>query len=114
MALSREKKLMEKQWMSRDKFDDVLEGALGYVTRVGDATSQLVNVAVLWGQNPNESISGRSWRMKDKSKGWGWARASIDYVFDDNHCERAYINDVARAEKTIQEAKPKKKAAPKK
>ena len=52
--------------------------------------------------------------MKDKSKGWGWARASIDYVFDDNHCERAYINDVARAEKTIQEAKPKKKAAPKK
>ena len=105
---------MEKQWMSRDKFDDVLEEALGYVTRVGDATSQLVNVAVLWGQNPNESISGRSWRMKDKSKGWGWARASIDYVFDDNHCERAHINDVDRAKKTVEESKPKKKAAPKK
>ena len=114
MALSRETQLMEKQWMSQNKLDQVLQEALGYVTRIGDASSQLVNVALLWGQNPNESVSGRSWRMKDKSKGWGWARASIDYVFDDNHCERAYINDVARAEKTVQEAKPKKKAASKK
>lgn len=104
MALSREKKLMEKQWMSRDKFDDVLEEALGYVTRVGDATSQLVNVAVLWGQNPNESISGRSHRMKDKSKAWKWLNATVDYVFDENHCERAYVNDVARAQKTVEEA----------
>lgn len=95
---------MEKQWMSRDKFDDVLEEALGYVTRVGDATSQLVNVAVLWGQNPNESISGRSHRMKDKSKAWKWLNATVDYVFDENHCERAYVNDVARAQKTVEEA----------
>lgn len=104
MALSREKKLMEKQWMSRDKFDDVLEEALGYVTRVGDATSQLVNVAVLWGQNPNESISGRSHRMKDKSKAWKWLNATVDYIFDENHCERAYVNDVARAQRTVEEA----------
>ena len=114
MALGRETHLMEKQWMSQNKLDEALEEALGYVTRVGDATSQLLNVAFLWGQNPNESISGRSWRMKDKSKGWGWARASIDYVFDDNHCERAHINDVDRAKKTVEESKPKKKAAPKK
>jgi len=95
---------MEKQWMSRDKFDDVLEEALGYVTRVGDATSQLVNVAVLWGQNPNESISGRSHRMKDKSKAWKWLNATVDYIFDENHCERAYVNDVARAQRTVEEA----------
>ena len=104
---------MEKQWMSRDKFDEVLEEALGYVTRVGDATSQLVNVAILWGDNANESVSGRSHRLKDKSKAWAWLNASIDYVFDDSHCERAYNNDVARAEKTIQEAKPKKKTTKK-
>ena len=104
MALSREKKLMEKQWMSRDKFDDVLEEALGYVTRVGDATSQFVNVALLWGDNANESVSGRSHRLKDKSKGWRWLNASIDYVFDENHCERSYVNDVARAKKTLKEA----------
>jgi len=105
---------MEKQWMSRDKFDEVLEEALGYVTRVGDATSQLINVAVLWGDNANESVSGRSHRLKDKHKAWGWLNASIDYIFDHDHCERSYLNDVARAEKTVQEAKPKKKAAPKK
>ena len=40
---------MEKRWMSRDKWDEVLEEAFGYATRVGDATSQLVNVAVLFG-----------------------------------------------------------------
>ena len=104
---------MEKQLMSRDKFDEVLEEALGYVTRVGDATSQLVNVALLWGDNANESVSGRSHRLKDTHKAWGWLNASIDYVFDEDHCERAYLNDVARAEKTVQEAKPKKKTTKK-
>ena len=95
--------------MSQDKLDEVVQEALGYVTRVGDATSQLVNVAILFGDNPNESVSGRSHRLKDKSKAWRWLNASIDYLFDQDHCERAYINDVARAEKTVQEAKPKKK-----
>lgn len=104
MALNREMKLKEKQLISQDKLDEALEAALGYVTRVGDAASQLVNVALLWGKNPNESVSGRSWRMKDQSKGWGWVKASIDYVFDENHCERAYINDVARAKKTVEES----------
>lgn len=104
---------MEKQWMSRDKFDEVLEETLGYVTRVGDATSQLVNVAILFGDNANESVSGRSHRLKDKHKAWAWLGASIDYVFDENHCERAYNNDVARAAKTLSESKPKKKTAKK-
>jgi hypothetical protein len=95
---------MEKQLMSQDKLDEVLEEALGYVTRVGDATSQLVNVALLWGDNANESVSGRSHRLKGESKAWGWLNATIDYVFDENHCERAYVNDVARAKKTVEEA----------
>lgn len=105
---------MENQWMSQDKLDEVLEEALAYVTRVGDATSQLVNVAILFGDNANESVSGRSHRLKSKSKAWKWANAAIDFVFDENHCERAYLNDVARAAKTLNEAKPKKKATPKK
>jgi len=90
--------------MSRDKFDDVLEEVLGYAVRVGDATSQLMNVAVLFGDNANESISGRSHRMKDKSKAWKWLNATVDYIFDENHCERAYVNDVARAQRTVEEA----------
>jgi hypothetical protein len=104
---------MEKQLMSRDKFDEVLEETLGYVTRVGDATSQFINVAILFGDNANESVSGRSHRLKDKSKAWAWLGASIDYVFDENHCERAYNNDVARAAKTLSESKPKKKTTKK-
>jgi len=99
--------------MSRDKFDEVLEETIGYVTRVGDATSQLINVTILFGDNANESVSGRSHRLKDKSKAWAWLGASIDYVFDENHCERAYNNDVARAAKTLSESKPKKKTTKK-
>jgi len=90
--------------MSQNKVDEVLEEAIKYVTRVGDASSQLVNVALLWGDNANESVSGRSHRLKDKHKAWNWVNATIDYVFDQDHCERAYINDVARAKKTVEEA----------
>jgi hypothetical protein len=99
--------------MSQDKFDEVLQETLEYVTRVGDATSQLINVAILFGDNANESVSGRSHRLKDKSKAWSWVNASIDYVFDQDHCERSYLNDVARAAKTLNEAKPKKKSTKK-
>jgi hypothetical protein len=104
---------MEKQWMSRSKIDEALNETLNYVTRIGDATSQLVNVAVLFGDNANESVSGRSHRLKDKHKAWAWLGASIDFVFDENHCERAYNNDVARAAKTLSESKPKKKTTKK-
>jgi len=90
--------------MSQSKVDEALTEVLGYVTRVGDATSQLVNVAVLLGDNANESVSGRSHRLKEVSKPWNWVNASIDYVFDEDHCERAYHNDVARAKKTLEEA----------
>ena len=105
---------MEKQLMSQDKLDTALKEALNYVVRVGDATSQLVNVAVLFGDNANESVSGRSHRLKDKHKAWAWLGASIDFVFDDNHCERAYNNDVARAAKTLGESNTKKKTTKKK
>lgn len=105
---------MEKQLMSQDKVDTALKEALEYVVRVGDATSQLVNVAVLFGDNANESVSGRSHRLKDKHKPWAWLGASIDFVFDENHCERAYNNDVARAAKTLGESNIKKKTTKKK
>ena len=100
VALKREVHLTEKQWMSQNKLGNVLE----YFVRVGDATSQLVNVAILLGDNANESVSGRSHRLKEVSKSWGWVNASIDYIFDEDHCERAYLNDVARAKKTLDEA----------
>ena len=100
--------------MSQDKVDAALKEALNYVVRVGDATSQLVNVAVLFGDNANESVSGRSHRLKDKHKAWAWMNSSINFVFDDDHCERAYNNDVTRAAKTLGESNTKKKTTKKK
>ena len=95
---------MEKQWMSREKLEEVLDEALNYVIRVGDASSQLVNVALLFGDNANESVSGRAYRLRNKSKGWNALRAAINFAFDDNHCEQAYLKDVDRAKNTVKEA----------
>jgi hypothetical protein len=87
--------------MSQNKLD----GLLKYAIRVGDASSQLLNVAVLLGDNANESVSGRSHRMKEVSKSWSVLNTVIDFVFlGTDHCERAYFNDVTRAKKTIDEA----------
>ena len=76
---------------------------VSYLIRVGDATSQWVNVAFLFGENPNESISGRAWRMHDESKVWGIAYWTINKVFflEDNHCEAAFLSDYQRAAELV-------------
>lgn len=76
---------------------------LEYFIRVGDATSQLLNVLIFMGQNPNESISGRSWRLR-QNWFWGKMRILVDWVFSPvqvSHCEKAHTNDVARAARLI-------------
>lgn len=61
-----------------------------WIKRLGDATSQWFNVA-LWNGDPNECISGRSWREGRKIRIW------IDRLFrlfgDKDHCRRAYQKD---------------------
>lgn len=71
-----------------------------YWHRLGDATSQLLNVALLNG-NPNESISGRAWRS-----GWARVRAAIDAVLGAGHCRGAYLWDIARAVRLIETVPP--------
>lgn len=74
---------------------------LYYFVRVGDATSQLLNVTLLLGTNANESISGRSWRLRHRI-GWSQARFAIDLLFcpvQKYHCQTAHENDLARAKK---------------
>jgi len=90
--------------MSQNSADKVLQETISYLTRVGDATSQLVNVTFLFGINANESVSGRSHRLKQKHKSWKWLNAAIDFTLDQDHCERAYYNDLVRAKNTIAEA----------
>ena len=66
--------------------------------KIGDAISQLVNVALLprhTETTANESVSGRAYR-----EGWRAARW-IDAVFfwqrNPHHCEGAYLADLKRA-----------------
>lgn len=63
-----------------------------YLTRIGDALSQLLNAA-LFGGHPNESISGLAWRENRPWRPW------IDRLlwFDKDHCRNAYENDLAYA-----------------
>ena len=70
--------------------------------KIGDAISQLLNVSLLSRHkytNANESISGRCHRC-------GWKRAekvinTLFYVFEKDHCRKAYIADISRAKQLI-------------
>lgn len=71
-----------------------------YLVRLGDALSQLANVMLLNG-DANESISGRAHR-----EGWMKAKRLIDAIcapWELQHCRIAYLADVARAKKLIEE-----------
>jgi hypothetical protein len=79
------------------------EAVKNYAYRVGDATSQLANVALLFGMNPNESISSRSYRCR-ASWHWNAARVCIDLLFrplEKEHCRSAYLRDLKRASEMI-------------
>ena len=76
-----------------------------YVIRVGDATSQWLNVVLLLSQNPNESISGRAYRMQNV---WLWnkIRISIDWLafpLETDHCKKSHDADVSRAAKLMRD-----------
>ena len=68
------------------------------IIKIGDALSQLVNVALLpthRSTTANESISGRAHRM-----GWRRVERVIDLVFspiEREHCKKAHESDIDRA-----------------
>ena len=72
------------------------------IIKIGDALSQLVNVALLPGHRQttaNESISGRAHRCGWRAERW------IDAIFrpwEKDHCRRAHEADLARAMKLLQ------------
>jgi len=86
----------------RNKF---LSAILDYLHRIGDALSQLLNVIVFNSKNPNESISGRSWRMRH-CYFWGKMRVLIDWLaspFEEDHCQKSHQADVSRAARLLRE-----------
>ena len=85
-------------------------GVRDYFIRIGSATSQLVNVVVLFGDNPNESISGRSYRMaKEGRRRWSHLQSILNLFFSifgqKDHCYKAYLTDVTEARLLVAEHK---------
>lgn len=67
-----------------------------WLLQVGTALSQLLNT-LLWGW-ADESLSSRSWRMKDRRSRWRWMRFGIDSILGANHCQDAYISERKRTQ----------------
>lgn len=72
--------------------------------KIGDALSQLLNVAFLpdvHKTTANESVSGRAYRC-----GWTFVQKVIDLIFspwEKEHCRLSHEADVARARRLIQQ-----------
>jgi hypothetical protein len=72
--------------------------------KIGDALSQLLNVAFLPNHketNANESVSGRAWRQ-----GWLSTVIFIDWLFawwEKDHCRLAYEADIQKARDFIKQ-----------
>ena len=89
-----------------DAFYSVLRFALRYVLTVGDALSQVANVVLFLGDNANESVSGRAWRLRNKYLFWGIMRKVIDWLaapLEADHCEASHKADVSRAAKLLRD-----------
>lgn len=61
--------------------------------QIGLALDQLANTLI--GGYADESLSARSWRMRERSTGWARARKYIDLLFwrQPNHCQEAYESE---------------------
>ena len=83
-----------------------LQPLFNYLIRVGDSISQVINVTLLFGDNANESVSGRAWRLHKRSVIWNGVKITIDYMaspFEIDHCEASHKADVSRAARLLRE-----------
>ena len=76
-----------------------------YIVRVGDAISQLLSVAFFFGDNPNESLSGRAYRQGRIQWPWVVLKTAINIIFfwQEDHCREAYFADLKRARQLIRD-----------
>lgn len=93
-------------WFSNCDVRSIGSSVLSYGLRVGDGLSQLANVVIFFGDNPNESVSGRSFRQKHY---WFWGKMLllIDFLFlpfQKEHCRKSHENDVRRASILLKES----------
>ena len=89
-------------WDYKSGWRSFLHSLRAYLLRVGYGLSQLLNV-LIGGENTGESISGRAWRLKDRT-GWKQIRIVIDWAFSPlqkNHCKLSHSEDIYRARSLI-------------
>lgn len=77
-------------------------GIISYFKRIFDSISQFINVAIFFGDNSNECVAGRAYRLR-REPFWGFMKRAIDilFFFDADHCYQAYNDDLSRAAKTM-------------
>jgi len=93
-------------WVIEPSERGFIVGLCRYGVRVGDAVSQLVNVVVFLSDNPNESVSGRSYREKHHWF-WGKMHTVINLLFSpfhQDHCQKAHEADIKRASRLLKGA----------
>ena len=80
-----------------------LQPLFNYIVLVGDAISQLLSVAFFFGDNPNESLSGRAYRKGRLHWPWTVLKTAINIIFfwQEDHCRTAYFADLKRARQTL-------------
>lgn len=73
---------------------------LKYINNVLIGFDQFINT-LLFGE-PDETISSRCWRNKDKSKFWSISRKLVDNLFfyTEDHCYKSYVAEVERQQIT--------------
>lgn len=68
--------------------------------RLADATSRWFNVAVFNGM-PDESISGRSWRLRHERKWQLIGRIANALYRDPDHCQKAHEQSLERSRRRL-------------
>jgi hypothetical protein len=90
----------------------ILSAILNYLMRAGDAASQFINVVIFFGDNANESVSGRAYRCSD-FWAWKWLMKTIDFIaspLEKDHCLKSYEADLERAQILVEAAEENRNA----
>lgn len=93
-------------WRVDGSSGDWFLGIGAYLRRCGDALSQLINVVIFLSENPNESLSGRSYRER---RHWFWGKMlflvdAIFFLLEKDHCRKSHQAEVRRASVLLKSA----------
>lgn len=67
-----------------------------YIKNIMIAIDQLCNCII--GGTPDETISAKLWRMRNKGRFWKYSQIFVDrlFWFDSDHCEESYNSELYR------------------